>query len=91
MEGKVVLGVMACPKLPLASTADSNILKCSPEKMGCLFYGSVGTGTYVQSLSVGSIPEKVNPLGTTLFRCITMETISVCFAKEMIKYVLRWR
>ncbi|KFK28089.1 hypothetical protein AALP_AA8G470900 [Arabis alpina] len=59
VEGKVVLGVMACPKLPLASTANGNIQKSSPEKMGCLFFGSVGTGTYVQSLSVGSIPEKV--------------------------------
>lgn len=59
MEGKVVLGVMACPKLPLASTAGKT-LKSSPEKVGCLFYGSVGTGTYVQSLSVDSLPVKVN-------------------------------
>ncbi|KAL1204056.1 putative SAL3 phosphatase [Cardamine amara subsp. amara] len=58
VEGKVVLGVMACPKLPLASTA-GNTLKSSPEKTGCLFYGAVGTGTYVQSLNVDSLPVKV--------------------------------
>lgn len=60
MDGKVVLGVMACPKLPLASTAAGNTLKSLPEKVGCLFYGSVGNGTYVQSLSVDSPPVKVN-------------------------------
>ncbi|XP_010484168.1 PREDICTED: probable SAL3 phosphatase [Camelina sativa] len=58
VEGKVVLGVMACPKLPFSSTT-GNTLKSSPEKVGCLFYGSVGTGTYVQSLSVDSLPVKV--------------------------------
>ncbi|KAG2284484.1 hypothetical protein Bca52824_055704 [Brassica carinata] len=53
VEGKVVLAVMACPKLPLASTAvTNNTHKSSPEKMGCLFFGSVGSGTYVQSLNV---------------------------------------
>lgn len=83
MEGKVVLGVMACPKLPLASTAGSNT-----QKVGCLFFGAVGTGTYVQSLNVDSLPVKVNLLGTTLFRCITTETFSICFAKEIIKYTL---
>ncbi|CAH8280739.1 unnamed protein product [Arabidopsis lyrata] len=59
VDGKVVLGVMACPKLPLASTAAGNTLKSLPEKVGCLFYGSVGNGTYVQSLSVDSPPVKV--------------------------------
>ncbi|KAF2561590.1 hypothetical protein F2Q70_00018959 [Brassica cretica] len=53
VEGKVVLAVMACPKLPLASTAvTNNTHKSSPNKIGCLFFGSAGTGTYVQSLNV---------------------------------------
>lgn len=61
VEGKVVLGVMACPKLPLASTAGSNTHnKTSPEKVGCLFFGAVGTGAYVQSLNaLDSPPVKV--------------------------------
>ncbi|KAJ0242169.1 SAL3 phosphatase [Hirschfeldia incana] len=60
VEGKVVLGVMACPKLPLASTAGSNTHKSSPEKVGCLFFGAVGTGAYVQSLNaLDSPPVKV--------------------------------
>ncbi|CAN8264461.1 unnamed protein product [Cochlearia groenlandica] len=60
VEGKVVLGVMACPKLPFTTTDTSNNTeKSSPEKMGCLFYGAVGTGTYVQSLNADSPPEKV--------------------------------
>ena len=70
VEGKVVLAVMACPKLPLASTAvTNNTHKSSPEKMGCLFFGSVGSGTYVQSLNVvDSSPVKVTLLTNhTLF------------------------
>ncbi|KAF8118484.1 hypothetical protein N665_0005s0241 [Sinapis alba] len=62
VEGKVVLGVMACPKLPLASTAGSNThnKSSSPEKVGCLFFGAVGTGAYVQSLNaLDSPPVKV--------------------------------
>ncbi|XP_059317397.1 SAL1 phosphatase-like [Lycium ferocissimum] len=47
-EGKVVLGVLACPNLPL-----------SQEKVGCLFYAQVGGGTYMQSLD-GSTPIKVH-------------------------------
>ncbi|CAF2087822.1 BnaA06g23130D [Brassica napus] len=61
VDGKVVLGVMACPKLPLASTAAGvNTNKSSPEKVGCLFFGAVGTGAYVQSLNaLDSPPVKV--------------------------------
>ncbi|XP_010546328.1 PREDICTED: probable SAL3 phosphatase [Tarenaya hassleriana] len=58
VEGKVVLGVMACPRLPLESTA-FNIQKSSPGKVGCLFFAAIGSGTYAQSLNGLSPPEKV--------------------------------
>ncbi|KAL8045093.1 hypothetical protein ABFX02_08G090000 [Erythranthe guttata] len=48
-EGKVVLGVLACPNLPLASD----------DKKGCLFFAQIDGGTYVQSLD-GSPPTKVH-------------------------------
>ncbi|PKI32850.1 hypothetical protein CRG98_046759 [Punica granatum] len=59
-EGKVVLGVLACPNLPLASIAgkeDSN------KGVGCLFFAKIGSGTYMQSLD-GSSPVKVNVSAT---------------------------
>ncbi|KAK6150755.1 hypothetical protein DH2020_015687 [Rehmannia glutinosa] len=57
-EGKVVLGVLACPNLPLASIArrDQSI---SEDKAGCLFFAQVDAGTYMQSLD-GSPPTKVH-------------------------------
>lgn len=48
-EGKVVLGVLACPNLPLAAVASHNQL-ISKDDVGCLFYAHVGTGTYMHSL-----------------------------------------
>ncbi|XP_057770089.1 SAL1 phosphatase isoform X2 [Salvia miltiorrhiza] len=57
-EGKVVLGVLACPNLPLSSIARSN-LSSSEDKAGCLFFAEVGAGTYMQSLD-GSPPTKVH-------------------------------
>ncbi|MCD7456166.1 Ca(2+)-binding ATP:ADP antiporter sal1 [Datura stramonium] len=57
-EGKVVLGVLACPNLPLSSLASNN-LQDDQEKVGCLFYAQVGSGTYMQSLD-GSMPIKVH-------------------------------
>ncbi|KAG6660665.1 hypothetical protein CIPAW_03G120600 [Carya illinoinensis] len=57
-EGKVVLGVLACPNLPLASIG-SNRLHSSHDEVGCLFFSKVGAGTYMQSLD-GSSPIKVN-------------------------------
>ncbi|PHT30870.1 3'(2'),5'-bisphosphate nucleotidase [Capsicum baccatum] len=57
-EGKVVLGVLACPNLPLASLASHNP-QDDQEKVGCLFYAQVGSGTYMQSLD-GSAPIKVH-------------------------------
>lgn len=60
-EGKVVLGVLACPNLPLASIGANNKLSSvsSNEKVGCLFFAKVGEGTFMQSLDGGS-PIKVH-------------------------------
>ncbi|KAL1538973.1 Ca(2+)-binding ATP:ADP antiporter sal1 [Salvia divinorum] len=57
-EGKVVLGVLACPNLPLSSIAKSDF-SSSEDKVGCLFFAEVGGGTYMQSLD-GSPPTKVH-------------------------------
>ncbi|KFK28090.1 hypothetical protein AALP_AA8G471000 [Arabis alpina] len=58
VEGKVVLGVMACPNLPLASAVcETN--KSSKENVGCLFFAITGSGTYVQPLKGNSPPQKV--------------------------------
>ncbi|XP_027075511.1 3'(2'),5'-bisphosphate nucleotidase 1-like isoform X1 [Coffea arabica] len=61
-EGKVVLGVLACPNLPLQSLAchDQHTIQ---GKAGCLFFAQVGTGTYMQSLD-GSEPRKVHVSST---------------------------
>lgn len=54
VEGKVVLGIMACPKL-------ENHKSSSLDKDGCLFFATAGEGAYVQSLEGDSHPpEKVN-------------------------------
>lgn len=58
VEGKVVLGVMACPNLPLAS-AVCETDKSSKENVGCLFFATRGSGTYVQPLKDNSPPQKV--------------------------------
>ncbi|KAL6551957.1 hypothetical protein OROGR_008111 [Orobanche gracilis] len=57
-EGEIVLGVLACPNLPLESTArlDQSILK---DRVGCLFFAQIDAGTFVQSLD-GSQPTKVH-------------------------------
>ncbi|KAJ9566858.1 hypothetical protein OSB04_002824 [Centaurea solstitialis] len=56
-EGKVVLGVLACPNLPLESirSQDQNALN----KAGCLFSAQLSCGTYMESLE-GSPPVKVH-------------------------------
>ncbi|MBA0614435.1 hypothetical protein Godav_014734 [Gossypium davidsonii] len=55
--GKVVLGVLACPNLPLTSLSDAG--RHSPNnKVGCLFFAVVGGGTYMQPLD-GSSAVKV--------------------------------
>ncbi|PIN20800.1 Salt-sensitive 3'-phosphoadenosine-5'-phosphatase HAL2/SAL1 [Handroanthus impetiginosus] len=57
-KGKVVLGVLACPNLPLTSIVryDPSI---SDDKVGCLFLAQVNAGTYMQSLD-GSLATKVH-------------------------------
>ncbi|KAA3456017.1 SAL1 phosphatase-like [Gossypium australe] len=55
--GKVVLGVLACPNLPLTSLKDAG--QHSPNnEVGCLFFAEVGGGTYMQPLD-GSSAVKV--------------------------------
>ncbi|WJX52755.1 Ca(2+)-binding ATP:ADP antiporter sal1 [Trifolium repens] len=57
-EGEVVLGVLACPNLPLASIG-SDQQHSSSNDTGCLFFAKVGDGTYLQALD-GSTQTKVN-------------------------------
>ncbi|XP_050205658.1 SAL1 phosphatase [Mercurialis annua] len=52
-EGKVVLGTLACPNLPLTSIADAK-KDATHDEVGCLFYAELGTGTYMQSLDSSS-------------------------------------
>ena len=53
-----MLGVLACPNLPLMPIGDSN--KNAPEsQVGCLFSAEIGAGSYVQTLE-GSPPTKVD-------------------------------
>ncbi|MQL76527.1 hypothetical protein Taro_008935 [Colocasia esculenta] len=56
-EGKVVLGVLACPNLPSASIRDHGKHYLQAQ-VGCLFVAKVGAGTYMQLLD-GSSPTKV--------------------------------
>lgn len=63
-EGNIVLGVLACPNLPLASIC-GDYQKSSNNDVGCLFYAEVGAGTYMQSLN-GSSPVKVGAYVTTV-------------------------
>uniref|UniRef100_A0A1J3EK93 SAL1 phosphatase n=1 Tax=Noccaea caerulescens TaxID=107243 RepID=A0A1J3EK93_NOCCA len=62
-EGKVVLGVLACPNLPLASIAgnnnNNNNNKSSSNEIGCLFFATLGSGTYMQLLDSKSAPIRV--------------------------------
>ncbi|KAK2966249.1 hypothetical protein RJ640_008232 [Escallonia rubra] len=60
-QGKVVLGVLSCPNLPLASIASSD--RHAHDKVGCLFSAQVGWGTYMQSLD-GAPPVKVHVSAT---------------------------
>jgi 3'(2'), 5'-bisphosphate nucleotidase/inositol polyphosphate 1-phosphatase len=61
-EGRVVLGVLACPNLPLTSISNQH---SSHDKVGCLFFAKVGAGTYMQPLD-GSSSLKVS----TYIKCI---------------------
>ncbi|XP_019163748.1 PREDICTED: SAL1 phosphatase-like [Ipomoea nil] len=87
-EGKVVLGVLACPNLPLASVAYHD----HQENSGCLFFAQVGAGTYMQSLD-GSSPKKVhvtdieNPEEASFFESVeaahSMHDLSSLIAKKL--------
>ncbi|KAK8278201.1 hypothetical protein V6Z12_D09G026700 [Gossypium hirsutum] len=56
--GKVVLGVLACPNLPLTSLKDAG--QHSPNnEVGCLFFAVVGGGTYMQPLDGSSAVKKL--------------------------------
>ncbi|KAJ0236446.1 SAL1 phosphatase [Hirschfeldia incana] len=59
-DGKVVLGVLACPNLPLASIAGNKNSSSSSEEKGCLFYATLGSGTYMQPLDSKSDPVRVH-------------------------------
>ncbi|KAF2284444.1 hypothetical protein GH714_021904 [Hevea brasiliensis] len=52
-EGKVVLGALACPNLPLASIGGVN-QHPSQGEVGCLFFANIGAGTYMQLLNSSS-------------------------------------
>jgi 3'(2'), 5'-bisphosphate nucleotidase / inositol polyphosphate 1-phosphatase len=56
-EGKVVLGVLACPNLPLKSSSKSNS-GSSGDLVGSLFSAAIGCGAEVEAIG-GSKPEKV--------------------------------
>ncbi|CAN6459268.1 unnamed protein product [Victoria cruziana] len=61
-EGKVVLGVLACPNLPLSTIGSDGQLSYE-NGVGCLFSASVGSGTEVQSLdNSGTKKVKVCPI-----------------------------
>nr|AUS89422.1 inositol monophosphatase family protein [Sesuvium portulacastrum] len=57
-RGRVVLGVLACPNLSLASIG-MQTQQSSASQIGCLFSAVIGEGTFMQSLD-GSSPVKVN-------------------------------
>ncbi|CAI9108926.1 OLC1v1008634C1 [Oldenlandia corymbosa var. corymbosa] len=61
-EGKVVLGVLACPNLPLQPLSGQG-QQTFPQKVGCLFFAKEGAGTYMQSLD-GSPPTQVHVSAT---------------------------
>ncbi|VFR00966.1 unnamed protein product [Cuscuta campestris] len=87
-EGNVVLGVLACPNLPLASVAYHD----HEGDSGCLFFAQVGGGTYMQSLE-GSSPKKVhvtdieNPEEASIFEAFeaahSMHDLSSLIAKKL--------
>lgn len=69
-EGKVVLGVLACPNLPLTSVTSYDRHN-SQDKVGCLYFAQLGAGTFMQSID-GSPPRKV---------AIFLHNYIICLAK----------
>jgi 3'(2'), 5'-bisphosphate nucleotidase/inositol polyphosphate 1-phosphatase len=53
-EGTVVLGVLACPNLPITSIAGGGSHHSLPGEVGCLFFSVAGGGTYMHSLDSSS-------------------------------------
>ncbi|KAL5752167.1 hypothetical protein ACOSP7_022344 [Xanthoceras sorbifolium] len=90
-EGKVVLGVLACPNLPSASIS-SDYQHSANKEVGCLFFAEVGAGTYMQPLN-GSSPVKVqvtaieNPEEASFFESYeaahSMHDLSSSIAKKL--------
>ncbi|TKW07193.1 hypothetical protein SEVIR_7G291500v4 [Setaria viridis] len=70
-EGKIVLGVLACPNLPLSSISNPNG-SSSGNQVGALFSATIGCGAEVESLD-GSPPQKIgvcsidNPVNASFF------------------------
>jgi len=70
-EGKVVLGVLGCPNLPLKSTNKHNG-GSSRGQVGSLFFATIGCGAEVEALE-GSEPQKIsvcsinNPVDASFF------------------------
>lgn len=60
-RGNVVLGVLACPNLPLTSINVAHPHSPNNE-VGCLFFAEVGRGTYMQPLDGSSTVKVVNDL-----------------------------
>lgn len=91
-EGKVVLGVLACPNLPLTPICDYN--KSSPvqDQVGSLFSAKIGAGSYMQSLE-GGAPIKVhvsnvaNPAEASFFESFeaahSLHDLSSSIAKKL--------
>jgi 3'(2'), 5'-bisphosphate nucleotidase / inositol polyphosphate 1-phosphatase len=59
-DGKVVLGVLACPNLPLSSISNLNG-GSSGDEVGALFSATIGCGAEVETLD-DSTPQKVDLL-----------------------------
>ncbi|XP_034213471.1 SAL1 phosphatase-like isoform X2 [Prunus dulcis] len=90
-EGKVVLGVLACPNLPLTSISGEN-QQSSQDKLGCLFFATVGTGTYMQPLDGSSllkvhVSATENPEEASLFESFeaahSLHDLSSTIAKKL--------
>ncbi|RCV35953.1 hypothetical protein SETIT_7G280700v2 [Setaria italica] len=73
-EGKVVLGVLGCPNLPLKSTNKHNG-SSSGDQVGSLFFATIGCGAEVEALE-GSEPQKIticsisNPVDASFFESL---------------------
>lgn len=58
--GQVVLGVLGCPNLPMASIANGmEPAVASGENVGCLFAARLGAGTWVEALEGGGVSKQV--------------------------------